>query len=245
MGEAMVKQLDKKKSASPIGDIKTAREVSLPQPIASLACSGLLDEIEETYIGQWNKGEVLIIYAEDETPASNEKIQSDHELYAKYYNALMFGNLTSIVTTGTHIGFIKQGNKTKKNHRHYVELIGAELLDEPIDIKPDDATLYKTHLAKYRNITLEDGIIKIPVSEMAWEILESEKFLSFYWEKKFDGLVLSLGSFDYLFFTNKAQKHYSVKKEEDGEDENAIYHGTNKDGIAFLCFDLSLMEEQP
>ena len=85
IGEAMIKQLDKQKHAHPIGVIKNAREVSLPQPIASLACSGLLDEIEDTYIGQWKKGEVLLIYAEDDTPESNEKMQGDNELYAIYY----------------------------------------------------------------------------------------------------------------------------------------------------------------
>lgn len=247
IGEAQIKALDKQKYAYPIGVIKNAREVTLPQPIASLACSGLIDEIEESYIGQWKKGEVILVYAEDETPESNEKVQSDKELYAKYYNALMMGNYGPTYVTGAYIGFIALGNKaTKRNHKYYVEIKGAELLDEPMEEKPADITSCKTHVMEFRNIRLEDGIVKIPVSEMAWENLESEMFLSFRWEKKFDGFLCSPGNYDYLFFTDKAQKHYSIIKDDDGEEiANTIYRGTSKDGTAFLCFDLSLMEEEP
>ena len=241
-----MKQLDKQKHAHPIGVITNTREVALPQPIASLACSGLIDEIEESYIGQWKKGEVILVYAEDEAPESNEKMQSDKELYAKYYNALMMGNFVHNVVAEGYIGFIKLGNKaTKRNHKYYVEIKGAELLDEPMDEKPADITSCKTHVAEFRNIRLEDGIVKIPLSEDAWEVLETESFLSFRWEKKFDGFLFSPDCYEYLFFTDKAQKHFSVRKDEDGEAEGAVYRGTTKDGTAFLCFDLSLMEEKP
>ena len=40
-------------------------------------------------------------------------------------------------------------------------------------------------------------------------------------------------------------KNQPVRKDEDGEAEGAVYRGTTKDGTAFLCFDLSLMEEEP
>ena len=124
-----------------------------------------------------------------------------------------------------------------------MEIKGAELLDEPLEEKPADITSCKTHMMEYRNIRLEDGIVKIPVSEMAWEDMESEMFLSFRWEKKFDGFLCSPGSYDYLFFTDRTKKHFSVRKDEDGEAEDAVYRGTAKDGTAFLCFDFEKMEE--
>ena len=248
-GEALIKQLDKQEQAGPVGYKKNVREVVLPQRIAHSACSGLLNEIEDCYIGNWKRGEVLLIYAEEDTPETMEKLENDHELYARFYNALMFGNLPMTVTINAYIGFIKLGTKTiKRNHKRYVEITGAELMDEPFDEMPEDVALCKTHVAEYRNIKLEDGIIKIPLSEMGWEELKSENFLSFYWEKKFDGLIFFPEKYNYLFYAKDEQKCVTSIKHMDDygneEAENAIYRGTNKDRIAFLCFDLSKMEEK-
>ena len=55
--EAMIKALDKKRNPNPIRNKRVPRVIHIPQPIAQLACSGLLDNIEVSYIENWKKGD--------------------------------------------------------------------------------------------------------------------------------------------------------------------------------------------
>ena len=62
-GEVLIKKMDEKKSASPIGSKNNPHKMTLPQPMALLACSGLLEMIEKRYLGVYEPGAVFIVYA--------------------------------------------------------------------------------------------------------------------------------------------------------------------------------------
>lgn len=250
LGEALIKQLDKRQHANAIKYKNNSRVVKLPQPIAQLACSGLFENIAVSYLGGWRPNEVLLIYADDETPQSKEKLKQDNEMFSVYYNAVLMGNFPQTYMSEAYIGLIELGNKIyKQDHKRYINIVGAELFDNPSEEKPNIINLCKTHVVTYKNITLEKETIKIPISEMAWKMIENDNFISFYWEKKFEGFLFSPNHYRYLFFSGDKQRLYkpcSLDEEWDDEEEAdvAVYQGKNSDGQKFLCFDLSKLEEK-
>ena len=58
MADESIHELNKRKRSSPVSSKKSPRVIKLPQPIAQLACSGLLENIETSYLGTWRPGEV-------------------------------------------------------------------------------------------------------------------------------------------------------------------------------------------
>lgn len=255
MGDELLHELDKRKHSSPIKDKRNPRVVKLPQPIAQLACSGLMESIETSYIGDWKPGDVLLIYAEDETPEFMAQLEQDVEKYAVYYNALLFGNLQYPIYSSAYIGLIEIGKKSfRYYHKRYVNIVGAELLDEPLDNKPEGIALNNTHSLNYRNIVLENDIVKVPLSETGWEMLESDNYLRFYWENKFKGFTYTTNNYSYLFYSDKGEKLFVpaepkfLDEEDDGFDEAAnkcVFQGKDNEGIKYLCFDLDRLEEKP
>ena len=126
-GEALIRKLDARKHARPVSNKTRIREVSLPHPIAYLACLGLLETIETRLIGKCEPGEILLIFAAEETPKEQEEREKDCELYGIYHNALMFGTLSQTVITGAYIGFVELGDKTtNRNHKKYADIIGVD-----------------------------------------------------------------------------------------------------------------------
>ena len=255
IGDELLHKLDERKQSSPIHNKKDPRVIKLPQPIAQLACSGLMENIETSYLGSWKPGDVLLVYAEDETPEFMTQLEGDVEKYAVYYNALLFGNLQYPIYSSAYIGLIELGSKSfKYYHKRYVNIVGAELLDEPLDNKPVGMVLNNTHTFKYRNIILENDVVKIPLSEMGWEMIESDNYLRFFWESKFKGFVYVQNNYSYLFYSEKGEKLFvpaksnSLDEEEDEFDEAAntsVFQGKDNEGIKYLCFDLDKLEEKP
>ena len=248
-GEDMIKQLDKRKYASPIKDKKKHRTVKLPQPLAQLVCSGIIEKIDVSFLGLWRPNEVLLIYAEDETAESTELVTHNTEISSLYYNAILLGNISLSLTSEAYIGYICLGKKSyKKNKKSYIDIVGAELFNEPFDVIPNDLDSRKTHVAKFRNITLENHVIKIPISDYAWDIIEKENFISFFWEEGFKGFQLIPNHYSYLFYTETKCRLFSPADPDDEEDEEdeglAIYMGKNNEGQNLLCIDLSKFRVQ-
>lgn len=250
--EDSLHELNKRKQSSPIHNKKSPRVVRLPQPIAQLVCSGLMEDIETKYIGNWKPGEVLLIYAED----GNAESLLDDEKYAVYFNAALFGNLQFPLYYDTYIGLIELGKKSfNYYHKRYVKIVGAELLDKPMDNKPEGMELNKTYTLKYRNIILENDVVKIPLSDIAWEYLETDGFLNFHWENKFKGFIGIQKWYSYYFYSDKGEKLYvpitseTLENDEDEEEfdenkERGVYQGKDKYGKRYLCFDLNKLEEK-
>ena len=115
---AMIKALDKKRNPNLIRNKRDPRIIHLSQPIAQLACSGLLDNIEVSYIENWKKGEVLLVYADDQTPESKEKFENDKVLFAKYFNAVAMGNQPELIVSEAFIGLIRLGHKITKENKN-------------------------------------------------------------------------------------------------------------------------------
>lgn len=237
--EAMIKVLDKKRNPNPIRNKRVPRVIHLPQPLAQLVCSGLLDNIEVSYIEKWEKGEVLLVYADDQTDEFNAKFENDKILYAKYFNAVVMGNHADTIVSEAYIGFIRLGHKvTNENKKQFIEINGAELFDEPYDDLPTNVTERKTHLFQYKNITLADNIIKIPISEWALEnMINAENYFLLLWERKYMGLLMFPRVFDYLFYTDNTQLYFTPRKRDDEEDA-IIYQAKKNDGKECVFFDL-------
>ena len=250
-GIAMIRKLDDRKHAEPITSLKgkSPRVVKLPQPLAQLACSGLLEKIEVALLGNYKPGEVLLIYATDEEEELTEEIMKDQELYSSYYNALLFGNIPDEITSDAYIGYICLDNKTfKLNHKRYVKITGAELLDVPFDDDSANQYKYKTHPAEYRNITVQSDIIRIPLSKMGWENLENDEIFLLGWEKRFEGFnTFNPSQYRYRFYSEEKQKLYAVSALAEDEDEmdaeRPVGQYQNGNGLKFLGFDLTKMEE--
>lgn len=249
-GEDMLKKLDEHKYASPIKDKKKHRTVKLPQPLAQLVCSGILKKLDVSFLGAWRPNEVLLIYAEDETAESTAMVTHNTEISSLYYNAFLFGNISHTLLTDAYIGYICLGKKKSKNNKkRYINIVGAELFNEPFDVISDDLNSRKTHVAAYRNITLENNTIRIPINDYAWDMIEKDNFINFYWEEKFNGFLLIPNHYNYLFYTDTKQKFFipilSNEEDDDDEDEGlAIYKGKNKDGQNLLCIDLRKFREK-
>ena len=242
--EAMIKALDKKRNPNPIRNKRVPRVIHIPQPIAQLACSGLLDNIEVSYIENWKKGDVLLVYADDQTLESKERFENDKVIFAKYFNAVAMGNHPDLIVSKAFIGFIRLGhNVTKENKKQFIEINGAELFDEPFDDLPTNVTERKTHVFHYNNITLTGNILKIPISEWALEnMINAENYFLLLWERKFEGLTMFPNDFNYLFYTDNTQLFFTPRKKEKEEDEEEedtiIYRAKKNDGKVCLFFDL-------
>lgn len=239
--ESLIKALDNKRNPNPIKNKRDPRVIHLPQPIAQLACSGLLENIEVSYIENWKKGEVLLVYAYDQTAEYKDRFENDETLFAKYYNAVVMGNHPDLIVSEAFIGFIRLGNKViRENKKQFIEINGAELFDEPFDDSPTNVTERKTHVFQYKNITLTGNIVKIPISKWALEnMINAENYFLLLWERKFDGLTMFPNDFDYLFYTDNTQLFFTPrKKEEDEEEDVIIYRAKKNDGKVCLFFDL-------
>ena len=117
VAEALIKALGKRRNPNSIRNKRIPRVVHLPQPIAQLACSGLLDNIDVSYIVNWQKGEVLLVYADDQTEEAKSNFEKDKFLFAKYYNAVVMGNLAETMVTEAFIGFVRLGNKVTNENK--------------------------------------------------------------------------------------------------------------------------------
>ncbi len=251
IGEALIRKKNERKRAIPIINKYFTRSVALPQPLATLACAGMIDILDVSYLGEWEKGEVFIVYAEEK----NEETKDNLRWEELYYNATMFGSLEDSLVVDGYIGFIKIGNNTiKKNKALFVNIVGAELLDEPMDDKPRNVSLCKTHVAKYRNIFLDDDIIKIPLSEAAWEEIAIDNFITFYWEDKFEGFgFIDSRRYNYYFYSDKIQRYFSpinpivenetIDEEDDNENDNPIILGKLNNDSKVIRFDFSKLKE--
>ena len=251
-GEVLIKKMDEKKSASPIGSKNNPHKMTLPQPMALLACSGLLEMIEKRYLGVYEPGAVFIVYAKIVSLESQENSEEYQSMVRLHNNAVIFGTFQDYSINEGYIGFIKVGEQVIINKTKYVKVIGAEMLDQPVDVLPSDFSSCKTHIVKHRNISLDNGVVKIPICESAWETIESEQFIAFYWERKFDGLLCTPERYEYLFYSDKKQKCYkffNLKKEGDEfeleNDDVFIYRAEAQDSTLYLCFDLSKLKEVP
>lgn len=236
--EKMIKALDKKRNPNPIRNKRVPREIHLPQPLAQLACSGLLENIESSYIENWQKGEVLLVYADNQTAESTENIENDKVLFTKHFNAVVMGNYPDSIVSEAYIGFLRLGNKvTKEKKKLFIEINGAELFDEPFDDSPTNVTERKTYVFQYKNISLTGNVVKIPMSEWALEnMINAENYYLLLWESKFEGLVMFPNDFDYLFYNDNTQLFFTPRKKDDEEDA-IVYRAKKDDGSVCLFFD--------
>ncbi len=232
-----------------ISNKKISRKIILPDRIAILACTGLLDVIKESYVGEWHFGEVLIVYAKESTPQSDEIFKKDIKMFSKYYNALMFGNIKEPIYSEAFIGIIKMGKRISNT---YVEIIGADIFEKPSVLQPKNVDFCKMQKNEIRNISLEGRVVKIPLSQYGWEMLESEKQLFLYWEPDFMALLMNPNRFDYYFYTDNKQKLFSPKLEKDDcmideeeeESDPPVYRAKEIDSnTAYLCFDFNRLVE--
>lgn len=245
IANAMIKAIGKKRTPNRIKNKRGARVVHLPQPLAQLACSGLLENIEVRFIDDWKKGEVLLIYADDKTVESEEYFENNKELYAKNFNAVAMGNFADSIVVQAFIGYISLGNKViKENKKKFIEINGAELFDEPFDGTPTNVAERKTHVFQCKNITLDGNVVKIPIGEWALEhMINAENYFLLLWENNFDGLIMYPSNYDYLLYTDNTQLLLTSRKRDDEEDA-IIYKAKMADGKDALFFDLDKFDKK-
>lgn len=245
--EHLIKKIGYRNHAIPIRNKKIPKDLVLPQPIASLACSGLLEWIEVSYLGSWSPGDVFLVYADSVSPSSEDKLKQDKVMFGKYYNAIMFGNLKDPIYSEAYIGFIRLGNKTESiDGKNYVLINGAEILNEPSDDKPEDLSSSQTTICQIRTITVSDGVIKIPISDIVWDMIKEEKSISFHWEKEFEGLLMSPDIFDYQFYSESEQKCFTpiINPDTEEVEEMPVNRILINDSDLYLQFDFNNLKEK-
>jgi len=176
------------------------KAISVPQPLAILLLSGLVDEIaiENYYV--LKEKDVIFVYATDFTKDMMFKIKNNTVLYGKLINAMSSGSFVEKDLPGNcYVGRFSIGKKTSKGVE---QIIAPRVYDEPIVtsfINNPDKFNHSSHLFRLMQIQLEGHTIKVPIDDSTWEDIDNkEGTLFFYWEEEFEGLFNQKSHEDYV-----------------------------------------------
>ena len=223
-----------------------SRCISLPESIAALCVTGLLKLIPYKYIGQYDRGDVFLIYAKEENSDITEALKRPDNIYKAFVNAIIMGNLSDdIFPSNSYVGLIKVGEKEKDS----IRIDRAELFDAPIT-RPYDKnyivnSAIKTHRHCTKYITLKDKVVKLPLSKMSWDNFLKKKWMYLYIEnndlKRLIPLMGFADSFNWLLYTDEMSMLLSPVKDDAAQVDynNEIPKGP------MLQIDLKKMREIP
>ena len=223
-----------------------SRCISLPESIAALCVTGLLKLIPYRYIGQYDRGDVFLIYAKEENSDITEALKRPDNIYKAFVNAIIMGNLSDdIFPSNSYVGLIKVGEKEKDS----IRIDRAELFDAPIT-RPYDKnyivnSAIKTHRHCTKYITLKDKVVKLPLSKMSWDNFLKKKWMYLYIEnndlKRLIPLMGFADSFNWLLYTDEMSMLLSPVKDDAAQVDynNEIPKGP------MLQIDLKKMREIP
>lgn len=221
--------------------------ISLPKSIAALCVTGLLKIIPKEFIGQCNSGDVILIYSHEEKSNIVTALKKPNDIYKVFANAVIMGNLDDDISPiNSYVGLIRIGEKENNN----IKIINAELLDSPITAPFDkNFTLgpsNKTHRHRIKYITLENKIVRLPLSKMAWDNFIKQKWMYLYIDKYDMKRLLPLISYadflNWLLYTDDMAMLLTPIKENAAK----VYFNSTVDEFpkgAMLQIDLKKMEE--
>lgn len=226
-----------------------SRCISLPESIAALCVTGLLKLIPYKYIGQYDRGDVFLIYAKEENSDITEALKRPDNIYKAFVNAIIMGNLSDdIFPSNSYVGLIKVGEKEKDS----IRIDRAELFDTPIT-RPYDKnyivnSAIKTHRHCTKYITLKDKVVKLPLSKMSWDNFLKKKWMYLYIEnndlKRLSPLMGFADFFNWLLYTDEMSMLLSPVKDDAAQvDYNITINEIPKGPM--LQIDLKKMREIP
>lgn len=204
------------------------KAVSVPQPLAGLLVTGLVDEITIDNYFDLKEKDVVYVYATDYTKEMMHKIRNNTLIYGKFINGMFSGSLTEEVFQGKrYVGKFSIGKKISKGVE---QVLSPRIYNEPINTNyVNNPEVYKrsSHLFHLKQIQLEGRTIMVPISDSNWEDLEKqEDSLFFYWEEEFAELFTQKSHEDYvngLFDHDEDDISFGILLGQIAGDEKGLY----------------------
>ena len=189
--------------------------ITLHQPIASMAVSGLLKEIKCEGMPFLDEDETVFVYAKKITEESINDLWADQTTYGSYHNALNMGAIIvgELLPTECYVGFIKIGKKTRNGIYSIKE---AEIFDNKVKDLSEGIHSSKSYKANVPKLSFEKKTIRIPLNDELWdEVVPEECVWTIEKNKAKDGSIIT------LHFEKKNQVHWiQMFKEDDNVLEN-------------------------
>lgn len=204
------------------------KAISVPQPLAALLITGLVDEIAIDNYYVLKEKDVIYVYATDYTKEMMHRIKNNTVIFGRFLNGMFSGSLTDDVFPGNcYLGKFSIGKKISKGVE---QLIAPRAFDEPIVTNYlNNPEKYKrsSHLVHIKHIELEGRTIMVPISDSNWEDLEKqEDSMFFYWEEEFAELFTQKSHEDYvngLFDHDEDDISYGILLGQIAGDEKGLY----------------------
>lgn len=204
------------------------KAISVPQPLAALLITGLLDEIPIDNYYVLKEKDVVYVYATDYTTEMMFKIKNNTVIYGKFLNGMFSGSLTEKVFPGNcYVGKFCIGKKISKGVE---QILTPRVYDEPIKtnyLNNPERFKRLSHLFHIKQVELEGHTIKVPIDDSTWEDLENkEGNLFFYWEDEFEELFTQKSREDYvkgLFDHDEDDITYNILLGQSAGDEKGLY----------------------
>lgn len=216
MVEDFHRQEELRKSEQKIIQINNYEIVSLPQPFASMAVRGLMKVLRWENLGDFKRGDIVVVYAENCTNLSNSILKNDDVFYTTFLNAVCMGNIsyTHELPVDSYIGYVMVGEKTRNG---YYGILESAVFEKPTDKLSRNLGNYNLKKAIINDISLEDESLKVPVSKSILECLEEhdESTIIFYWRQRFNnfystkyGFGNENGLYDVVFTNGWEERRY-------------------------------------
>ena len=189
--------------------------LKLHQPAASLLVSGLLKAVKADGIPNLYEREVVFVFAESVTVESTKNLWDDDWLYGTYHNAQAMGTIENSkeLPKNCFVGYVKIGPKTKNG---YYGIKEAFVFEEQVKELSKGINTAKHIKSDAPNISIEDGVLRIPLGDEMWAQMESlEGSLNLFWKSYFagfyspkNGLGDEKGLYDIIFFRGAEEKRF-------------------------------------
>ena len=185
------------------------REVRLPQPMASMVVRGLTKVLKWNTFEDFRIGERVLVFAIPSSQYAQKVFWEDDALYSDYHNALQMGNLSEQeMLENVYVGYIVTDKKTTNGYYGIQEAVAFETVTS---IKPKYLKKLGNDKILLKRISLENRVLKIPVNDDVWPMLENgDGTFYFYWKKNFDefysernGCGDSSGLYEVVFYNDK------------------------------------------
>ena len=187
-------------------------EVWLPQPLATMVVRGLIRILKWPNLTEYTYGEKVLVYALHSTKRTRRFIWADNDIYGSYHNALQMGNLLEKeMPEHVYVGYVVIGKKIAEDYYEILESTGFEII---ASTKPTYLKSLGTDKYRNKSISLEKRILKIPVNDEVWSMLEHHNgTFYFYWMDNYCdfyseeyGCGDSEGFYEIVLYNDKQEK---------------------------------------
>lgn len=213
--ESFSEEFAKKRKSALVKEFKSYKVTSLPQPVASLAVANIIKSVGLEDQEHYTYGDVIAIYAKNQSLESINKLLNNDISYGDIYNAFQMGYVEEKeLPKNAYVGFIKIGKRVDPN---FYEILHAEIFDTPQLELSYNLSSVSSHQLNNRGVFLENRIVRISVSDIVWEkIVKQDDDFYFYWQPNFDkvysskyGLGDEVGLYDIIFCNRGKQRRFS------------------------------------